>query len=155
MAIGSCIVVTAYDYTNRIGGLAHIMLPGVAPLGSFPKTNYAADAVDSLVKQMCEKGSNKNDIEVCLVGAGNVLKRSDDTICEENIRSTTRILKEQQIPIRTTVLGGTRRKGVFMDVERGDVFYTEGDGKRQVLWSPTASSTRSESETGFSDNLKL
>ena len=33
-----------------------------------------------------------------------------------------------------TVLGGTKRKGVFMDFENGKIFYDEGESKEKLLW---------------------
>lgn len=136
IAIGSCIVVTAYDPKKKVGAMAHVMLPGSAPNKSLERTKYAADAIDDMISRMIKAGSNQDHIEVCLVGGGNVLKREDDTICKSNIDSTTQLLKKRRIPVRSSVLGGTERKGVFLDVESGTVSYTQGDGKEQQLWKP-------------------
>ena len=133
VAIGSCVVIAAYDCKKKIGAMAHIMLPGSAPKKSREKTRYAADAIDKMMKQMSSVGAKTGDIEVCLVGGANVLQRKDDNICKENIKSTTSLLNERNIAVRTTVLGGTERKGVFLDVESGDMSYTEGDGKEKPL----------------------
>ena len=134
IAIGSCIVVAACDFKKNIGALAHIMLPGRAAKKNPERTKYAADAINELIKRMTAAGSNKADIDVCLVGGGNVLKKKSDTICEDNIRSATQLLQKRLIPIRATVLGGTKRKGVFLDIENGTISYTEGDEKEKPLW---------------------
>jgi len=133
-AIGSCVVVAAYDSMHKVGALAHIMLPGSAPDGYAYRTRYAADGIDELIRQMAVEGSKKPDIEVCLVGGANVLKKDDDTICKENGESTTRLLAERQIRVRAAVLGGTERKGVSLNLYCGTVSYMEGDGPEQVLW---------------------
>ncbi len=132
--IGSCIVVAAYDSKKRIGAMAHIMLPGHAPEQSSEKTKYAADGIEEMLNQMLKIGSNANNIEVCLVGAGNVLQKEDDTICKDNIKSVTAILAEKNIPVRASVLGGTERKSVFMNIGNETISYTEGDEKEKVLW---------------------
>jgi chemotaxis protein CheD len=137
IAIGSCIVIAAYDSEKKIGAMAHVMLPGSAPKKALERTRYAADAIEEMIYQMTGAGADKDNIEVCLVGGGNVLKKEDDTICRDNIKSTTQLLKEKHIPVRSAVLGGTERKGVFLDVRSGIVSYTEGDGKEQPLWKPT------------------
>lgn len=80
-----------------------------------------------MLNQMLESGSDTNGIEVCLIGAGNVLQKEDDTICEDNINSVTMILEEKLIPVRVSVLGGYKRKSVFLDVETGSISYKEGD----------------------------
>jgi chemotaxis protein CheD len=134
LAVGSCIVIAAYDSQHRIGAMAHVMLPGSAPERTEDRTKYAADAIDELIAKMHRAGASKADIEVCLVGGGNVLRKENDTICRENIRSTTQFLRERGIPVRASVLGGTERKGVFLDVETGSISYSEGDGKEKPLW---------------------
>ena len=134
IAIGSCVVVAAYNFKRKIGGMAHIMLPGSAPQQSLEKTRYAFDSIEQLLNQMFEAGAGTDEIEVCLVGAGNVLQKEDDTICAANIESVTGILKEKNIPVIASVLGGTKRKSVFMDVENGCISYTEGDEKEKILW---------------------
>jgi len=134
IAAGSCIAVAALDSEKRIGAIAHIMLPGRAPESYVEKTKYADDAIEEMLNRMLKAGTNANDIEVCLVGAGNILQKEDDTICESNIASVTQILKEKNIPIRASVLGGTERKSVFMDIEKGRISYTQGDGKEKTLW---------------------
>ncbi len=133
-AIGSCVVVAAYDFKARIGAMAHIVLPGCAPQESLEKTKYAADAIEQMLNQMLEQGAMADDIEVCLVGAANVLQEEDDTICADNIKSVTAILAEKNIPVRASALGGTQRRSVSMDVESWTISHTQGDEKEKVLW---------------------
>ena len=137
LGIGSCIVVVAYNFSRKIGGMAHIMLPGTAPQQSSEKTKYAFDGIEQLLNQMLEAGAGTDGIEVCLVGAGNVLQKSDDTICDANIESVTGILEEKNISVMALVLGGTKRKSVLLDVENGSISYTEGDDPVKLLWRPS------------------
>jgi len=134
LAIGSCVAIAAYDSSSKIGALAHVMLPGSAPNEKCEKNKYADDAIDDMIARMESAGSQKSAIEVCLVGAGNVLKKQDDKICSANIESITQLLNNKNIPIRATALGGTKRRGVFLDVEKGTVWYTKGDDEKKVLW---------------------
>ena len=137
IAIGSCVVVAAYDSARRVGALAHVMLPGKVPWGKeAEKTRYASDAIDELISQMAKAGSDISRIEAVLVGGGNVLQKQDDTVCRDNIESTISILAQKSVPIRAAILGGTRRKGIFFDVESGCVSYTQGDDREKLLWSP-------------------
>jgi len=135
-AIGSCIVIAAYDAKGRAGALAHIMLPGKAPGEEPRKTKYAEDAIDRMIAGMSRLGATSGDIEACLIGAGNVLERENETICDENIRSVTGLLEKKHIPIRAALLGGTTRKAVSLDVETGAVFCSEGDRKETLLYRP-------------------
>ncbi len=134
-AIGSCVVIAAYDSRKKVGAIAHIMLPGRAPKVAYVKTTrYAADAIDEMICRMSRLGSSRNDIEVCIVGGANVLKKQDDTICKDNTESVTKLLGEKHIPVRAMVLGGTERKAVSLDVGTGSIYYTEGDSKEKLLW---------------------
>jgi chemotaxis protein CheD len=136
VALGSCIAIAAYHPTKKIGAMAHVMLPGRAPEKAEEKTKYAANGIQEMIERMTGAGADRDDIQVCLVGAGNVLGKKDDTICKDNIESTKKLLEGEHITVRGTVLGGKERKGVFLDVETGRVSYTQGDEKERFLWQP-------------------
>ena len=134
-AIGSCIAIVAYDPTRNIGSLAHVMLPGKAPAGKEPseKTKYAADAIDTMLSNLSRLGSTRDDLEMTLIGAGNVLNRADHTICKDNIESTLQLLSEKHLKVKAQELGGTNRRSVSLDVECGIVSYSEGNGAQKQL----------------------
>ena len=134
-AIGSCIAIVAYDPGKNVGSLAHVMLPGSAPADkkASEKTKYAADAIATVVSKLSRLGSRKEDLQVALVGGGNVLNRADDTICKDNIESTLRLLSKEGLKVRAQAVGGTNRKSVRLDVERGIVSYSEGNGAERQL----------------------
>lgn len=136
--IGSCVVITAYEPKKKLGAMAHVMLPGKSPKNyDQPKTKYAHDAINELLAQLASFGAEAKDLQVCLIGGGNVLKRSDDTICRDNIGSVTETLKSRNIKISAESLGGIQRRSAILDIERGCVYYTEGDSKAEILWEAT------------------
>lgn len=136
VAIGSCIAVAAFNRVKKTCGLAHVMLPGKAPEKSTTKTKYAEDAIDTLIKFVNGSVADTSDIEVCLVGAGNVLAKKDDIICVSNISSVTEILKEKGIPVRAAALGGVLRRSIIMNVDTASVRFSEGGGPEKTLWEP-------------------
>ncbi|MHC4243681.1 MAG: chemotaxis protein CheD [Planctomycetota bacterium] len=141
-AIGSCVVIAAYDSEKNLGVMAHVMLPGRAPKSAYGEsTRYAADAIEQMIKIISAQGANLCELEVCLVGAGNVLKKQDDTICKNNIDSVVQLLKEKNIPVKAAVLGGIERKSISLDIESGSVYYTEGDREEKMLWKSAATIT--------------
>jgi len=135
-AIGSCIAIVAYDAVKYIGAVARVMLPGGAPADkkTKEKAKYAANAIDAVVNRMSKLGSKKDDIEVVLVGGGNILNREDDTICNANIESALELLGEKGLKVRAQAVGGTARRSVSLDVERGIVSYSEGNSGETELW---------------------
>ena len=79
-------------------------------------------------------GSKDEDIEVSLVGGGNVLRREHDTICRDNIASARELLRKKRLKIGAQAIGGTSRRSISLDVERGIISYTEDDGAEMQLW---------------------
>ena len=137
-AIGSCIVITAYDKHSQTGALAHIMLPGNAPENrDLQKNRYASDAINELINILKLNGANENNIEVFLAGGANILKRKDDNIGQDIIVSVEELLAKRKIKIKAKSLGGTMRRSVSLDVEYGKVYYSVGDGAEKLLWKFT------------------
>ncbi|MBF0571481.1 MAG: chemotaxis protein CheD [Candidatus Omnitrophica bacterium] len=135
-AIGSCVVVCAYCRQKRVGGLAHIMLPGYCPHDRIiDKTNYAENAIEELLCQMNRFQADMEHLDVCLVGAANVLKRPEDTVAYHNIDSVTDILRKKRINVQAQSVGGTNRRSATLDTAKGCVLFTEGDGATKLLWT--------------------
>ncbi|MBI9039239.1 MAG: chemotaxis protein CheD [Bacteroidales bacterium] len=134
-AIGSCIVVAAYYPQKNMGAIAHIMLPGKASKNkSENKFKYAEDAINELLLQLNVNTSKYHDINICLIGGGNVLKRKDDSICRHNIKSVLEILARKKLKIEAQALGGIKRRSVFFDIAKGEIYFTEDGSKEMLLW---------------------
>lgn len=134
-AIGSCVVVVAFDLKKKIGGIAHIMLPGKAPRKKGVQTfRYAKNAIDELLEGMRKNGSTLANIKVSLVGGSNVLQRDDDTIAQANIDSVLEIINNNKIEIVAKSLGGVLRRTVIFDLGSGEVRFTHGDSAEMLLF---------------------
>ena len=132
MAIGSCIVVAAYDRNRKIGGLAHIMLPGRSPGGNDDvRMKYAEDAIDILLDTAKKGGAGAEDLEVNVVGGANVLV--EGSISGEVVGSVLDYLKKLGIEPKNKKTGGTERRSVSLDIESGKIFYSEGDSMIEEL----------------------
>jgi len=135
-AIGSCIVIVVYDLKLKIGGMAHIMLPGTAPENTkYDKTRYANNAVSDLIIKMKAKGAKIENIEFCVVGGANVLKRENDTIAQNNVNKVLDLLKKQNFKIKAKSVGGTERRSATLNIKTGKLGYTVGDGAEMILWN--------------------
>lgn len=133
-AIGSCVVIIAYDSSKKTGIMAHIMLPGKAPSENHPMpTRYAANAIEEIVSHFAP-GTDTKTMAVCIIGGANVLKRVFDTIGEDNLKSIENLLREKQISVLAKSVGGFERRTTFFDIENACVYFTVGDSKQQILW---------------------
>jgi chemotaxis protein CheD len=133
--IGSCIVVSAYDNYSKTGALAHIMLPDNAPPGYKEKNRYAYDAIAEMLAKLKKLGAEHFRLHICIAGGGNVLQKKDDTICQKNIESVTKILQDFGLTIKAQFVGGMNRRNVSLDIENGTHFCSEGDTPEKVMWS--------------------
>lgn len=132
--IGSCIVIAGINIKKNIGAMAHFMLPGRAPENEIMcKTKYAQDALDKLLNLLQIETDDTSDIRTCLVGAGNVLKKKNDTVCKNNIDSILDILHRHHIKIDAKSLGGIYRRTMHFDIQKREVYMTEGESKLELL----------------------
>ncbi|MEE9239086.1 MAG: chemotaxis protein CheD, partial [Thermodesulfobacteriota bacterium] len=110
-------------------------LPGQSSEGQFlDNTKYARDAIENLLFKMTRLGAVKDNISACLVGGGNMLQDKDDTICKAIINSVIELLTKNGIKIVAKAVGGIKGRSAFIDIERGEIFYTEGEGGEKLLY---------------------
>ncbi len=134
-AIGSCVVVTAYDPDARVGGMAHVMLPGVSrDPGSPDKTKYAEDAFEEMMRKLAALGASEARLRVCLVGGGNVLGPGHHSPGPQILRSIAEILGRMHLVPVATEAGGDQRRSCSLDTASGRVTYTVGDSRSMTLW---------------------
>ncbi len=134
-AIGSCVAIIAYDATAKIGGIAHVMLPGRAPADSETiKTRYTCNAFEELLFLLKKNGADIHHLDFCIAGGGNVLQRIGDTICISNITAVTACIHDAGYTIAAQSIGGTDRRKIRFDIERGIVFCTVGDNPESILY---------------------
>lgn len=141
-AIGSCVVITAFDPIQHVGAMAHVMLPGTYPLNMpLHDTRYAAAAIEEMLNQLKKLGAQAKNIGICLVGGANVLKRENDTIGIDNLASVEKILKSKQLQINARSTGGFERRTVLFNILKGCIYYTVGDAPQKILWQNSTPST--------------
>ena len=136
IALGSCVAIVAYDPNMKNGAIAHVMLPGKATTRTKPDeiTKYAENAIEKLINLMAQMGSEKQDFKVAVAGGANVLKRPNDTIARNNVESNLKILKEKNLEIVATSVGGTERRNVAIDLDKGIITYAQGNSLDKELW---------------------
>jgi len=134
-AIGSCVAVALYDPVVKLGGLAHVMLPGNAPQKqNIQRTKYVENGMRELVKTMTDLGAQPERLEACVAGGGNVLDRQADKLCDANIASAIGTLDQLGIALMARDVGGTQRRSLTIDVKAGRVSITVGDAAPTLLW---------------------
>ena len=129
--LGSCVAVVAYDVNTKIGGLAHVMLPGKSPKGN--NNRYAENAITNLIDELKKMGVSEKNIEICLVGGANVLRKENDNIANSLVISITKTLEKKKFAVMASSLGGYERRTAKLDLSSGIVTFTVGDSEENQL----------------------
>ena len=114
VAIGSCVAVATINFKRKIGGMAHIMLPGIAPLQSLEKTKYAFDGIEQLLNRMGVEVTIAEDgnkaIEKALVQEFDLILM-DIQMPKMNGYEVTKTLRKQGITTPIVALTANAMKG--------------------------------------------
>ena len=124
-ALGSCVGVSLYDPTTRVGGLLHIMLPDSRYRSSDRELNpfmYADTGFQAMLQAVLAQGARRDRIEARLAGGANMLKHSQFLdIGRRNSEAVLSILRLDRIPILGQSLGGVVGRSMFLDLADGTV----------------------------------
>jgi chemotaxis protein CheD len=122
--LGSCISVCLYDEVHKIGGMNHYMLPYWNGEGlSSPK--YGNIAIKKLIEEMLSHGSNQTDLIAKVFGGANISKYEQNiyAVDERNISVATSLLKEFNIPVISSCLGGNKGRRIKYYTDTGKVLH--------------------------------
>ncbi len=130
IALGSCVALVLYDRMKKIGGIAHIMLPGKSLTGE-NSNKFAENAIYNLLDLIEAQGAVIASLEISIVGGANVLQEGD--IPDKVIDSVLGYLMKLDIKLKYMRVGGILRRSVFLHTKTGDVYYTEGNDMHKKL----------------------
>mgnify|MGYP000926868417 CR=1 FL=1 len=131
IGLGSCIGLVIHDEVKKIGGLAHVMLPKSSGKPNERAGKYADTAVEVLVQELKQKGSNINNLKAKLAGGASMFQNFSGNlnIGERNAEALKEILKQRSIPIVREDIGGTIGRTVtYYPKENGRLVIRQADG---------------------------
>ncbi|MEX2181991.1 MAG: chemotaxis protein CheD [Gemmatimonadaceae bacterium] len=137
IGLGSCVAVTLYDPRQRVGGLAHVLLPdpSVARDASNPG-RFASEAVPMLLEGLRAQGGRPPFVAKIAGGAalfGQLLGSSTGQMGERNVVATRAALARAGIPIVAEDTGGNGGRSITFDVATGDLTVRGVRGGQRVL----------------------
>ena len=124
LGLGSCVGIALRDKNNKVGGLAHIMLPDSTVIAN--QTNvakFADTGIMELLKQMEKLGAVKRNIVAKIAGGATMFAMSSRTnlnVGERNVEAVKAKLKELGIPILAEDTGLNYGRTVIFYPETGD-----------------------------------
>jgi chemotaxis protein CheD len=106
--LGSCISVCFWDSTARVGGMNHLLLPGMRAEGD-PLSTTGAVAMDRLINEMVHLGAQRLRLRAKLFGGSSMLQGRTD-IGARNAEFGENYLKTEGIPCDVMNVGGFKAR---------------------------------------------
>ncbi|AJF07722.1 chemotaxis protein CheD [Geoalkalibacter subterraneus] len=124
--LGSCLGITLYDATAKIGAMAHTLLPEPRP-GEEPTrpAKFVVTAVEQMLVELAGMGVVRERLVAKLVGGANMFVAlqppSRELIGERNARAARETLAALNIPLVGEDTGGEHGRSAEFDLSTGDV----------------------------------
>jgi len=126
VGLGSCVAVILYDPRERVGGLAHVMLPvELRTRTPAPPGRYASTAIPALIQEMLTQGAGRRGMYARLVGGAamfdSILAEDGPALGTRNIEAVRKALAAAGIPVRGEAVGGHYGRTVHFHIADGRV----------------------------------
>jgi len=123
LGLGSCVGITLFDKKNKIGGMAHCMLPTYKGFEGQNKAKFVDSAVVELLEKMTKIGASKVGLVAKIAGGAHMFGKSQNNdllkIGERNAAAGLAILKQLSIPVTANDTGGTHGRTIELNLETG------------------------------------
>jgi chemotaxis protein CheD len=133
--LGSCIGICIYDRIKKIGGLAHILLPGM--VGGGKPEKYADSAIPLMVDRLLKQGCNREFMSAKIAGGAKMFKFDSNIVLgmigERNTEAVRKALQIKTIPIVAEDIGGCVGRVIDFFLEDGRL-KIKAAGKEKILY---------------------
>ena len=129
--LGSCVAITFWHPTKKIGGMCHFMLPArKGPDADKLDGRYAPEALDILEAQMKSYHTKITDYQAKVFGGGEMFAQffkheagsETQSIGAQNIAAAQALMANKNVPILKSHTGDTGHRKVILDIWSGDVW---------------------------------
>lgn len=129
VGLGSCVAIALYDPHQRIGGLAHAMLPHPdTGRRDAPPGRFATTAVASLIEMMEARGASRTRLQARLAGGASmfrdILDREGLKLGRRNVDAAREALSSAGIDVQAEDVLGTYGRSVFLRTADGQLLVT-------------------------------
>lgn len=138
-ALGSCIGLTAYDATARVGGLLHFMLPQPSARTEAEQLKqfmYATTGIPMMVRKLQERGAMTGRLVLCAAGGAEILEGAASmAIGKRNRTMMRKVLWKMNLSLAAEDTGGSLARTMTLDLASG-VVGVRARSSNAVLWQP-------------------
>ena len=122
--LGSCVGIALYDSSNKIGGLAHIMLPDSTQARTTENpAKFADTCLPLMIDEMVKLGAVKSKLTAKIAGGAQMFSFNNATpimrIGDRNVEAVKMVLKKLGIRIMADDTGGNYGRTVELELSRG------------------------------------
>jgi chemotaxis protein CheD len=119
--LGSCVGLALYDRREKIGGLAHIVLPTAHGRTDRPG-KFVDTAIPALIQQMAQLTNNELKLTAKMAGGACMFANSiAASIGDQNIEACELLLKQMRIPVVGRSCGGSQGRRMSLNATDGSV----------------------------------
>ncbi|KKM12321.1 chemotaxis protein CheD [Clostridiales bacterium PH28_bin88] len=128
LGLGSCVGITLYDPTSKIGGLAHIMLPDSSQFPGYTNPAKFADlAIPLMVEEMLRRGARIPVMQAKIAGGAQMFsfpekQNSTLNVGARNVAMTREALRKIGIRLLAEDTGGNYGRTMILNTDDGGVF---------------------------------
>lgn len=138
LGLGSCVGLTLFDPTNKVGGMIHIMLPDSKQFQK--KSNpakYADLGIPLLLEEVIKLGARRSFLQAKIAGGAQMFSFADKTtslnIGQRNAEMTKAILKELGIKLLAEDTGKNYGRTMILDTTTGEVTIRTAGSPLKIL----------------------
>jgi chemotaxis protein CheD len=132
--LGSCVAVTAWHPTKRLGGMCHFLLPvrGSAAGNDHGAAMYAEQAVELFEREFLRRGVSKENFVIKMFGGGSMFpQHSASRPCMGSCTDRAAVVPCRDVPCSNITLGRALFEQHGFVITGGDV---GGTGSRQLIF---------------------
>ena len=136
--LGSCIGLILYDPINKIGAMAHVVLPDSTTTSKEITTpgKYADTAVPYIIEQITNAGANKRNLVVSIAGGAQMftLEKGSNVlnIGTRNNIAVKAALTKAGLKLNASDTGGNKGRTLRIDINTGTV-YVRSIGQPEII----------------------
>jgi chemotaxis protein CheD len=124
LGLGSCVAIVLYDGVERVGGIAHSLLPDPrSGRSAGSPAKYASTAVEMLIDLMEKAGASRRRLRAKLAGGAamfeKLLTEGGRQLGARNVEAARSALARAGVPVDSEDTGGTHGRSVHLYIDEG------------------------------------
>ncbi len=127
--LGSCVSITLWHPTARVGGMCHFLLPtrgSARPASSDLDGHYGDEVLALMRRDLQALGVDARHCQAKLFGGGNMfpgrVRNGGAHVGRRNGEAARELLLQNGIPLTTESLFGDGHRQIIFDISKGDVW---------------------------------